>query len=281
MAWSRRRFLRLGASVAATAAGLGGYVWQIEPHWVETVRRSLPLAGLPGTLHGATLLHLSDLHVGRRVAESYLSAALDAAGTLRPDIVAVTGDFIAYEAGYDWAALDRVLGHLPRGRLATLAIPGNHDSGRNWREPGVCQRVMEIARDHGVRALRNDTVEVSGLRIAGLDDLWGPRFDPGPALAELDPAADALVLCHNPDAVDLPELSGIRGWVLAGHTHGGQCRPPFLPPPILPVRNRRYTAGEFAIGEGRTMYINRALGHLLQVRFNVRPEITLFTLERG
>jgi uncharacterized protein len=28
------------------------------------------------------------------------------------------------------------------------------------------------------------------------------------------------------------------------------------------------------------MYINRGLGHLLQVRFNVRPEVTLFTLER-
>jgi predicted MPP superfamily phosphohydrolase len=28
------------------------------------------------------------------------------------------------------------------------------------------------------------------------------------------------------------------------------------------------------------MYINRALGHLLRVRFNVRPEITVFRLVR-
>jgi predicted MPP superfamily phosphohydrolase len=69
--------------------------------------------------------------------------------------------------------------------------------------------------------------------------------------------------------------------VLAGHTHGGQCKPPFLPPPLLPVRNRRYTAGEFAVAPGRTLYINRGLGHLIQVRFNVRPELTLFTLERA
>jgi predicted MPP superfamily phosphohydrolase len=29
------------------------------------------------------------------------------------------------------------------------------------------------------------------------------------------------------------------------------------------------------------MYINRGLGHLLKVRFNVRPELTLFALQRA
>jgi predicted MPP superfamily phosphohydrolase len=73
-------------------------------------------------------------------------------------------------------------------------------------------------------------------------------------------------------------MQDFRGWVLAGHTHGGQCKPPFLPPPLLPVKNRRYVAGEYDIGPGRWMYINRGLGYLRRVRFNARPEITLFTL---
>ena len=69
--------------------------------------------------------------------------------------------------------------------------------------------------------------------------------------------------------------------MLAGHTHGGQVKPPFLTPPILPVKNKRYTAGTFDVGPGRTMYINRGLGFLVQVRFDVRPELTLFTLTRA
>jgi predicted MPP superfamily phosphohydrolase len=56
-------------------------------------------------------------------------------------------------------------------------------------------------------------------------------------------------------------------------------KPPFLPPPIIPCRNKRYTAGVFDVGPRRTLYINRGLGHLQRVRFNVRPEITLFTLQ--
>jgi uncharacterized protein len=56
---------------------------------------------------------------------------------------------------------------------------------------------------------------------------------------------------------------------------------PFLPPLGLPVKNKRYVAGEYEIAEGRKLYINRGLGYLAQRRFNVRPELTLFTLHRA
>ena len=81
------------------------------------------------------------------------------------------------------------------------------------------------------------------------------------------------MLSHNPDVQDLPIWDGVRGWALAGHTHGGQVKPPFLPPPILPVQNKRYTAGAFDVGPGRTLYVNRGLGFFYQVRFDVRPEL--------
>ena len=97
----------------------------------------------------------------------------------------------------------------------------------------------------------------------------------------LDRRLPTVVLCHNPDVSDEPMWSDLEGWILAGHTHGGQCKPPFLPPPILPVRNKRYTAGTFEVGRRRMLYINRGLGHLTRIRFNVRPEMTLFTLERA
>jgi hypothetical protein len=45
------------------------------------------------------------------------------------------------------------------------------------------------------------------------------------------------------------------------------------------VKNRRYTAGEFELTGGRRMYISRGVGHVLQVRFNVRPEVTVFHLQ--
>jgi len=199
-----------------------------------------------------------------------------------------------------------VLRAAPRGRLGTVASLGNHDYGRNWKSIAVADDVSRVATDAGMVVLRNDVRTLAGLQFAGLADFWSPEFGPHHGLpptgeliapvpsrfarADTD-ASDALrllardaptvVLSHNPDVQDLPLWDGVRGWVLAGHTHGGQVKPPFLPPPVLPVRNKRYTAGAFDVGPGRTMYINRGLGFLVQIRFDVRPELTLFTLTRA
>lgn len=95
---------------------------------------------------------------------------------------------------------------------------------------------------------------------------------------QFDTEADAIALSHNPDTADLEGWGKFRGWIVAGHTHGGQCKFPFLRPPLLPVQNRRYVAGSYHLRPGVNMYINRGVGHLMQVRVNVRPEITVFEM---
>jgi predicted MPP superfamily phosphohydrolase len=276
--WTRRRFLRTTAGATAGLMGLGLYPWQVEPHWVEIVERPLPLAGLPRELLGVTLVQISDLHSGRRVSEAYLMESLDRAADLHPDIVALTGDFVSYQWADQFGALARVLAHLPLGRLATVAALGNHDYGFGWSQVPIADAIERMLLERGVSVLRNRSAVLGGLQFVGVDDLWAHRFRPAEALSGYDQERATLALCHNPDGADDPAWSGFRGWILAGHTHGGQCKPPFLPPPLLPVRNKRYSAGAFDLAPGRRMYINRGLGHLIQVRFNVRPEITRFVL---
>ena len=275
---SRRHLLRASLSAAAAAAGAGFYAWQIEPHWLEITRRRLPVRGLPDALRGRTLAQLSDIHVGPRVSDAYVLDAFARIDALSPDVVVYTGDFVSYSSDV-YSHAQRIYANPPRGRLATFAVLGNHDYGPNWAHPEVAARLVDQLRAVGIRVLRNEVAEISGLQIAGMDDLWGRRFDPVRTLAALDRHRAAIVLSHNPDTVDHPGWDGYDGWILSGHTHGGQCKAPFLPPPLLPVQNRRYTAGEFALSGDRMLYISRGVGHLLQVRMNVRPEITLFELQ--
>jgi predicted MPP superfamily phosphohydrolase len=255
------------------------YATRIELHWLEIVRRPLPVAGLPAALAGRALLQISDLHIGRRVSDAYLARVFERATALAPDLVVYTGDFVSWYPPA-FRKMRRLFERAPRGRLATLGILGNHDYGRNWSHPEIAAEVADTAAAYGVRMLRNESCEIEGLQVAGLDDLWAGRFDPGRVMGGLDPARAALALSHNPDTADLPGWGAFRGWILAGHTHGGQVRLPFLPPLLLPVRNRRYASGACACPEGRRMYVSRGVGHLTPVRFNVRPEITLFTLTR-
>lgn len=277
---TRRRLLLAAGAAAVGSVATGIYSWRIEPHWVELTHLPLPVRGLPDRLVGKTLVQLSDLHVGPRVDDDYLLACFASVRALEPDLVVVTGDFISYREGFE-RQVEQVYRWLPRGRLGTFGCLGNHDYGRYWAQLDVAAELQALLARQGLRLLRNESAEVAGLRLTGLEDFWAPTFDHAPILAPLPLGAPAIVLCHNPDVVDLPGWSGFDGWILSGHTHGGQCKPPFLPPPILPVRNKRYTAGAFALGEGRRLYVNRGLGHVVRVRFNVRPEIAVFTLTQA
>jgi predicted MPP superfamily phosphohydrolase len=276
----RRRFLRGLGSMAAMAAGAGLYTWRVEPHWVELVERPLPIASLPPALAGTRLVQLTDLHVGPRVDDDYITGVFDRVRALAPDIVVFTGDFTEPYRGFE-AQVRRVYRHAPQGRLATLGVFGNHDYGPGWRYPEFAAALVPILADCGIRVLRNERAEVAGLDVIGLDDWWAKQFQPQQALAYRDTTRPAIVLSHNPDTADLPGWFDYQGWILCGHTHGGQCKPPFLPPPLLPVRNRRYTSGEVAVDGTRRLYISRGIGHTLQVRFNVRPEVTVFDLRRA
>jgi uncharacterized protein len=271
---TRRRFLlsAFGAAAAAT-----GYAALVEPFWIDVVHRQLSLPQLPAALRGARLVQLSDVHICSRVSEDFLLSAFGRVKALQPEIVAYTGDFMTL--GHDTPQrLARLFPRLPKGRLATVGVLGNHDYGEAWRDPTCAAAIVRLADDAGIRILRNEVAHVHGLALIGLDDLWAGRSKPAAALAGVDLTRPNVVLSHNPDSVDVGDWRGYRGWIISGHTHGGQCKPPFLPAPLLPVRNRRYTAGEISLPDGRTLYINRGLGYLHQVRFNVRPEITVFTL---
>ncbi len=275
---NRRKFIRTSVLASLGAAlGTGLYTWQIEPFWLEFVRQKMNIINLPTTLEGKTLMQISDIHVGNRIDLQYLKKAFKKAQKLNPDFVVYTGDFVSYVNKKQFDQLEDVMSNAVLGKLGTLAVLGNHDYGHNWSEQHVADQIAKTLESKDIKVLGNDHTEISGLKVIGLDDYWGPNFSPKDILKAQGSDAH-LVLCHNPDVCDLDVWSDYQGWILAGHTHGGQCKSPFLPPPILPVKNKKYTSGKITLNNNRTLYINRALGFLHQVRFNVRPEITVFNL---
>lgn len=274
---SRRAFLTTSATLLGTAAAAGGYARFLEPEWLDMTAHELPVRALPVALQGKRLVQLSDIHVGPRVRDAYVRDTFARVRALRPDIVVVTGDLISHHEG-QYPHAEAIYAEMPQGTLGTFVSFGNHDYGVNWQQPAVAAALRGMMENLGATVLVNEVATVAGLQIVGMGDLWGGTFQPERAFAQADPALAQLVLSHNPDTADLPGWGGFDGWILAGHTHGGQCRAPFLPPPILPVKNRRYTSGAFGLSAGRRMYISRGVGTYLPVRFNVRPEVTVFTL---
>jgi predicted MPP superfamily phosphohydrolase len=111
--------------------------------------------------------------------------------------------------------------------------------------------------------------------------LWTGRHDVAAALAAVnDDGAPVLLMTHNPDVFPLvPDRVALT---LAGHTHGGQVRLPFVGRPIVPSRfGERFAAGHVIEG-GRNLFVATDLGtSILRIRFRVPPAVTMLTLVFG
>jgi uncharacterized protein len=260
------------------------YATRVEPTWLELNHHQTLIADLPAAFAGFRVVQMSDFHFGRQVSATYLNEAVDLALAQAADLVVLTGDFI--HKGFQYIprvakALSRL--QAPHGVFAVL---GNHDfSVRNAlgirRHRHLHQAVADALSGSGIRVLRNETVEIRRggdvIRLTGLEDLWSRVCDVERAYEVGNGSGPRLVLAHNPATIE--HLAGRRcDLMLSGHTHGGQVNLPRLGRVALSRRAKRFAAGMFQLGD-RLLYVNKGVGFGFRVRFNVRPEIALFTLK--
>jgi predicted MPP superfamily phosphohydrolase len=158
-----RRQMMLRTLGAATAVGAGtfSYAWRVEPHWIDVVRRDLPVAMLPEGLIGKTLVQISDLHIGEIVDEAYMTRTMQRIADFGADILAITGDFMSCDGGEQLNQLSRVMSHLRPARLATIGILGNHDYTRSWSNTAVADEVVRRLSDTGIQILRNQKTDAA------------------------------------------------------------------------------------------------------------------------
>ena len=142
--------------------------------------------------------------------------------------------------------------------------------------------LVETLEAAGLRLLRNESMELDGLRLAGTDPGTRKvqRVDLDAALAGLAGAVPHLLLSHSPDII-LTAAPRAVPMILCGHTHGGQVVLPFYGPPLTYTEvGRRHASGWSSLGQTR-MYTCRGLSSHQSLRFLCRPEIAVFTLRAG
>ena len=286
LAWkvSRRQFLKAvgGMMIGAAAVGAGGlaYAIQIEPGWIDLVPIELTLPSLDPAFAGFRLVQLSDMHLSEAFTAEHVEEAFRLALECKPDLIALTGDYIHLRRGLRKSirALTPLLRSLS-DQVQTLAVVGNHDYFVDVNE------TRKMLYEAGVQELRNQSVSLrrgdAQFHIVGLDDAWDGRPRLEEALGEVPEDGAAVLLVHEPDYADVSSRTGRFDLQISGHSHGGQVVLPLVGPPIRPYLARKYPLGLYQV-DRMYQYTNRGLGMTRPfVRFNCRPEITLFTFQSG
>ena len=258
-----------------------GYITQVEPAWLDIVHLRVRLRRLPAAFSGLRVVQISDIHLGGWMDRERLDEVVQAVLAEAPDLVAITGDFLI---GRGWDEhRQKALKDLSRALVPlvefcpTLAVMGNHDY---WTDS---ERVRDMLRATEIIELSNSVYTlkrgVAQFHIAGVDDVYEDCDRLDKVLAQLPADGAAMLLCHEPDFADKSAATGRFDLQISGHTHGGQIVIPFIGPIHTPRHGHKYPLGMYQVGN-MIQYTNRGAGMArLPVRFNCRPEITVFTLE--
>jgi len=256
-----------------------GYVFLIEPYWVEVTRHEASFKTVPPAFDGLLIAHLSDLHIIRYGFRERRVLALLAEA--KPGLILITGDFL--ETGSDRAAVQQFLKDLRtlRTPFGVWAVLGNHEHTDRLAEGREAMR--RFFTDADVALLVNEGGRigrgVDTLTLIGVDDPYTGHDRLPEALQGMQRTPFAILLSHSPEIFFKADLARFD-LVLAGHTHGGQVRLPWFGALWLPEGSEEYESGWFR-GSTARMFVTRGVGtSILPIRCLARPEIALITLRR-
>ncbi|MFZ9986311.1 MAG: metallophosphoesterase [Candidatus Nanopelagicales bacterium] len=295
----------LGGGALVGAAALAYARWEAASYRLRT----LEVPALPAGRSAFRMLHLSDLHMTPRRArlQDWVTSLAD----LRPDLVVVTGDFLAHRDGV--GPVMRALGPLlevpgvfvlgsndyyaprPINPFAYFAGPSDlHPDRAELPWPDLIAQLTDAGWQH----LPNQrTVLEAGslsIEVRGVDDPHIERDDYAAVAGSPEPGVDlAMGVAHAPymRVLDAMAADGLD-ITLAGHTHGGQVRVPGFGALVTNCDLDRSRARglssharplmEFASREGGDMalHVSAGLGTspYAPIRFACPPEATLLTL---
>ena len=278
----RRRFLRTALAAVPALSGLGATSGLISASSPARIPR-IPLRyeGLPESLVGLKIFHISDIHIGPYVDLGDLEDLAERGSRLRPDLVLVTGDICDHLPSYLNALKIIEAIAAPSGIFACL---GNHEYFRGIEavRANFERSSIPLLVDEGT------TVPIGNVsvHIGGADD---PRWMRGPESyrklrrsvedSQRDAGVSAgfrILMSHRSLALDYAAPLGVD-LTLAGHTHGAQMGlggrslfEPWYPD--------RYLWGHYQKGRSQ-LYTSAGVGHWFPFRLGCPPEAPLFVLE--
>jgi hypothetical protein len=272
----RRQLLAraIAAAVGAVsgAIGVSGLANVASGFAVQRVR--VPLAKLPRSASGYSIVQITDVHIGPTLGLAFLERVVFETNALSPDLVVITGDLVDGTVERLRELVEPLRGL--RARDGVFFVTGNHEY-----YSGADEWIAHLGT-MGVRVLRNERVAMSAFDLAGVDDssahrmLRGHGQDVPRAMEGRDPSRAVVLLAHQPKAMkDAARLD--VDLQISGHTHGGQL----IPFNWISRLDQPFVAGLHRVGE-TWIYVSSGTGYWgPPVRVGSHAEITRIELVSG
>ena len=258
-------FLKIFIFIILIISAIIAYGFLIEPKLITVKEQKITLDNWPDNFNGFKIVHISDIHYGRLFDEKSLQKLVNSINEQKPDIVVLTGDLIDKDTHMTTNMANKISNLLKKinAKAGKYAINGNNDLNFDeW---------VNIISNGGFKDLNNtyDTIYNDGYQnifIAGastvkdklsINDKLKTSIDYLNSFDKNGPIYKILLL-HEPDTID--DLSNNPfNFILAGHSHAGQIRLPFIGAIMLPDGAKKYYDSHYKL-ENSDLYISNGLG---------------------
>lgn len=238
--------------------------------------------------HGLKIVHISDVHYGTTIYKKELDNIVKKINLLKPDIVVLTGDLLDDNTDIKTAEKEIIksLSNID-ATIGKFAITGNHDSKfSEWES---------IIKNSGFTNINDtyDRIYKDGTNYILLSGISTNMFENNDINTKLQTTKDfintvpeeeknniyKILLLHEPDFID--NITDIEfDLILAGHSHNGQVKLPFVGAVKTPIYSTKYYDEHYKINNS-DLYISSGLG-TSKVKFRLfnKPSINFYRITK-
>jgi hypothetical protein len=240
---------------------------------------------LDDSFDGFKIVHFSDLHFGSTIHFEELKNIVDTINKQNADIVVFTGDYFDVNTTISKDNMDLLIEELNKinANIKVYGIPGNHDYDKEENYKYFLEKTnwKILTNTYDYIYTESNTPIV----FVGVDDYWKGNPNYKEAYQYLnDTTKDyyTILLAHEPDQIEhLNDQTEGTNYTfdiaLAGHSHLGQVRIPFIGAVFTPYGAKKYYDEHYILEGNKDLYISGGLGtSTLKLRFLNKPSINIY-----
>ena len=239
-------------------------------------------AKLPNSLHGLKVIHFSDVHYGKTVNKKYLDKIVEKINLTNPDLVVFTGDLIDKDIDITDKLINELSTSLSKieAKYGKYSIKGNHDySSDSFIEIMGNSNFIILENSHDLIYSNNgEYIYLGGLSSSIKTVINYESTVEFFKQNEANKNIFSIVLSHEPDNItELLENESID-LVLAGHSHGGQVRLPYIGG-LMNIKGAKKYVNEYYKIDNTELYVSYGIGTTTYpFRFFNKPSINFYRI---
>ena len=265
------------------AIGFFAYTTYISTARIHVREYRIINQNIPENFNGLKIIQFSDLHLGSTMEISDLNRIIKKINERNPDIVIYTGDLINKNKKYTTKEQETIINKLKKinAKLGKYAVLGNEDN----------DSYNIIMNQSGFNVLKNEYDFIynnsnTPILLIGLSSRLKNEQDINKAFSYFKQETHnsniyTITIVHEPDSIeDIVNQYNNTQLVLAGHSHNGNIRIPFINYSFTREKGAQNYYKDYYKINDTELYISSGIGtnNSSGIRLFCRPSISLYRL---